>query len=88
MNPILKTIFGRSNMDMEEEKKPEFKQYKKYRLCTEDNPNERQYRCGKVDVCSPKCKLSLSLEGLTNEQVKTIELEILNLLERNGFQLR
>jgi hypothetical protein len=85
---ILGLMFkGKSQMTTEEEK-PEFKQFKKYRLCTEDNPNERKYRCGKNDICSPSCKLSLYLEGLTTEQMKEIELELTNMLERNAFEVR
>jgi len=85
---ILKKIF-RSETDMEKEQEPEFKQDKKYRLCIEDNPNETKYRyCGKNNVISPNCKLSLHLEELTQEEVSEIELEIRNMLERHDFSMR
>ncbi len=83
---ILDAVF-RKEPPMENEE-PEFKQIKKYRLCSEDNPNKRNYRCGKKDVCSPDCKLSLSLEELTSKDLHEIELEIKELLERRGFLLR
>ncbi len=85
---ILKMIFG-SETNMEKDQEPEFKQNKKYRLCTEDNPNETKYRyCGKNDIVVPNCKLSLYLEELTHEEVVEIELEISNMLERHNFIMR
>jgi hypothetical protein len=84
---LLETLFGERKMESDDET-PEIKQNKKYRLCTENNPDERHYRCNKKDVMSPACKLSLSLDGLTVGQLDAIEMEILKMLERNGFQLR
>lgn len=85
---ILKSIFG-SESNMEKELEPEFKQNKKYRLCTENNPDEIKYRyCGKNDIIVPNCKLSLYLEELTRAEVIEIELEILNMLERHDFTMR
>jgi len=85
---ILKSIFG-SESNMEKELEPEFKQNKKYRLCTENNPDEIKYRyCGKNDIIVPDCKLSLYLEELTRAEVIEIELEILNMLERHDFTMR
>jgi len=84
---ILNTVFG-GEIPTPTDNSPLFEQNKKYRLCTEDNPNENKYRCGKRDIIRPDCKLSLYLEELTSEELKTIEIELLNLLERNGFSLR
>lgn len=83
---ILDAVLGKeSPMENEE---PEIIQHKKYRLCVEDNPNERKYRCGKRDACSPACKLSLHLEELTHEEVMELDLEIRNMLERHNFSIR
>ena len=83
---ILNAVFGKeSPMENEE---PEIIQNKKYRLCIEDNPNERKYRCGKRDACSPACKLSLHLEELTHEEVLELELEIRDMLDRHKFTIR
>ena len=71
-----------------ENEEPEIVQNKKYRLCVEDNPNERKYRCGKREACSPACKLSLYLEELTHEEVMEIDLEIRNMLDRHNFNIR
>jgi hypothetical protein len=85
---LFEKILGVQEPEMEG-KKPEFKQNKKYRLCVEDNPNERKYRgCNKPDVCVPNCKISLNLEELTHEEAKEIDLEIRNLLERHNFTMR
>lgn len=85
---FLKSIFG-SESNMEKEQEPEFKQNKKYRLCIEDNPNETKYQyCGKNDIIVPNCKLSLYLEEMTCEEVRDIELEIRNMLERHNFIMR
>jgi hypothetical protein len=85
---ILKKIFG-SETKIEKELEPEFKQNKKYRLCTEDNPDETKYRyCRKNDIIVPNCKLSLYLEELTHTEVVEIELEIQNMLERHNFTMR
>jgi len=84
---ILDKVFQKPTDDDEE--KPEFKQTKKYRLCTEDNPDEKRYRCGnKKDVISPNCKLSLHLEELTHEEAMEIDLEIRNMLDRHDFRIR
>lgn len=85
---LLKTMFG-NNKDNEDEEVPEFKQIKKYRICVEDNPDEKRYRCGnKKDTISPNCKLTVYLEELTHEEARELDLEIRNMLERHNLQLR
>jgi hypothetical protein len=81
---LLKSVFGKDEEAIEES--PIFKQNKKYRLCVEDNPNEKKYGCGlRKDVCVPNCKLSLYLEELTHDEVMELDIEIRNMLERHDF---
>lgn len=81
-------IFEKTESDKKDNDEPERTQNKRYRLCVEDNPDERKYRCGKRDVMVPNCKLSLSLEELTYTQAREIELQIRNMLEADGFIMR
>jgi hypothetical protein len=84
---ILKSLF-KEKVEEKENEEPEFKQNKIYRLCIEDNPNKRGYRCGKRDVCTPDCKLTLYIEELTRSELTELDLEIRNMLERHDFRLR
>lgn len=84
---ILNKVLGRDEPKMEDDI-PEFKQNKKYRICVEDNPDQKKYRCSKKDIISPDCKLSLYLEELTHEEVMELDLEIRNMLDRHNFGLR
>ena len=85
---LLETLF-KDKVPVPEDKSPEFVQNKKYRLCVEDNPNEKIYRGYNCrDACSPACKLSLYLEELTHEEVMEIDLEIHNMLDRHDFKIR
>lgn len=84
----LMDAFLRKGIKKEEDDKPEFVQVKKYSICTEDNPNKKSYRCGKRDVCSPDCNLTLRLEGLTSKDLVELDLEIRNMLDRHDFTMR
>ena len=84
---ILNTLF-KDKTDEKENNEPEFKQNRTYRLCNEDNPNKRNYRCGKRDVCTPDCKLTLYIEELSHTELMEIDLEIRNMLDRHDFRLR
>jgi hypothetical protein len=74
--------------DKEQNDEPELRQRKTYRICTENNPDKRNYRCSKRDIISPDCKLSVYLEELTSKDMREIEMEISNMLERHGFVMR
>jgi len=87
MTPLINRLLGKKEEPIMEDK-PEFKQTRKYKLCIEDNPDETKYCCGRKEVVVPTCEITLKLEELTTEDVRTIELEIMNLLERNGFVVR
>lgn len=85
---IINHILGRDEPDMTNGE-PEVIRNKTYRICTENNPDEKKYRCsGKRDAVSPACKLALHLEGLTCFELREIEMEISNMLERDGFLMR
>jgi len=84
---VLSTLF-KDQPEKKENEKPEFTQNKTYRLCVEDNPNKRGYRCGNRDTCTPDCKLTLHIEELTHSESMEIDLEIRNVLEKHGFRLR
>ena len=84
---ILEKVFG-GKTKMSDEERLEFKQNRKYRLCVEDNPDEKKYGCGTTRVIVPNCKLSLYLEELTSEEVGAMAIEIRKLLESHGFVLR
>jgi hypothetical protein len=84
---VLKTLFKEKTEEKENEE-PEFTQNKIYRLCVEDNPNKRGYRCGRRDTCTPDCKLTLHIEELSRLELVEIDLEIRGVLERHGFRLR
>jgi hypothetical protein len=81
MTSILNLTF-----DVKESKREEDKDHhKRYLLCVDYNSDERKYRCGKLDILVPNCKLSLCLEELTNDECREIALELRNMLARHGF---
>jgi hypothetical protein len=92
MNLLNKIFGGEDHMPEDSTSKlddtPEFHQNKKYIICTEDNPNQKRYRCGKKDIISPDCKLSLALEEITREEMMELDLEIRNMLDRHNFEMR
>jgi hypothetical protein len=87
MTSILNKIFDGKESKRDEDE-PDKDQHKRYRLCVDDNPDERKYRCGKRDVLVPNCKLTLCLEELTNEECGEIALELRKMLKPHDFILR
>lgn len=83
---ILETVF--KDKKEPEEEQPERVQFKTYRLCTEDRPDEKEYRCGKRNQLRPNCHISVSLDGLMHEEMAGIEEELREILKKHDFQMR
>jgi hypothetical protein len=76
-------------VEPEEDTTPKIVQKKIYTICTENNPDRSEYAgCGKKYLMVPDCKLTLVLDGLASEEMRTLEAEITDLLDEYGFTIR